>query len=128
MPAGRPTKYQLTYCDLVIEEMAQGKSLTAFAAEIGVSRETIEEWRRVHPEFSVSVKIAKAKCAAWWEERGRALSQGALGNAGVVVFGLKNMAPEDWVERTETKVDGSLTVVSKEQRDAAFAAALIADT
>jgi hypothetical protein len=107
---GRPSKYKEAYCSLVIEEMTQGKSLTAFAAEIGVSRDTITEWCAVHPEFSVAVKKAKAKCLAWWEERGRniALSGGGTGSATLAVFGMKNMGPDDWKDKHE--FDGNLGV------------------
>lgn len=103
MTTGRPTKYQETYCRLVIEEMTEGKSLTAFAAEIGVARSTINEWMEHFPEFSEAVKVAKAKCAAWWEARGRSLATvgGAPGQATAVIFGLKNMAADDWRDRQE---------------------------
>lgn len=104
MPAGRPSKYQESYCDLVIEHMAEGASLTSFAAEIGVARDTISEWAVQHEEFSVAVKIGKAKCAAWWEKIGRSNAISGDGNATLVIFGLKNMAAEDWREKTEQHV------------------------
>jgi hypothetical protein len=98
---GRPSLYRKNYCDLVIEACSEGKSLTAFAADIGVSRDTVSEWVAVHEEFSVAVKIAKAKCAAWWEEKGRLMAQtgGGQGQVTAVIFGLKNMAPDDWREK-----------------------------
>lgn len=101
MPAGRPTKYKPEYCDAVIEHMARGASLTSFAAEIDVCRATITEWAGVHPEFLAAVKIAKAKCAAWWERLGREGAKGAPANPTLVIFGLKNMAPEEWRDRKE---------------------------
>ncbi len=109
-PVGRPSKYKETYCDLVIESMSEGKSLTAFAADIGVARDTITEWADVHPEFSAAVKRGKAKCAAWWEERGRIMAQngGGPGQATAVIFGLKNMGRDDWADRHEhTGADGA---------------------
>lgn len=117
MPAGRPTSYKATYCDQVIEEMADGKSLTAFAAEIGVARSTINVWMEANPEFSEAVKIAKAKCAAWWEARGRSIATngGAPGQATAVIFGLKNMAADDWLEKVHnehTGKDGAALVPS----------------
>lgn len=108
MPAGRPSTYSPTYAGLVIEEMATGKSLTAFAAEIGVARSTINEWMGKHEEFSEAVKIAKAKCAAWWEEKGRAMATqgGAPGQVTAVIFGLKNMAPDDWADVVRNELTG----------------------
>lgn len=101
MTAGRPTSYRETYCDQVIEHMTEGASLTSFAAEIGVARSTINEWMANNPEFSEAVKIGKAKCAAWWEKIGRENAMSGGGNATLVIFGLKNMAAEDWREKTE---------------------------
>ena len=102
MPAGRPTKYKPEYCESVIEHMSSGASLTSFAAEIEVSRSTINLWIDEHPEFMESVKRAKAKCAAWWERQGR---EGATGNKDInptlVIFGLKNMGAEDWRDKQE---------------------------
>lgn len=101
MPAGRPTKYRPEYCDLVVSHMAGGASLTSFAAEIGVCRDTISEWADVHPEFSVSVKEGKAKCAAWWEDLARKNAESGKGNATLCIFGLKNMAADDWRDKHE---------------------------
>jgi hypothetical protein len=65
------------------------------------------------PEFSESVKIAKAKCAAWWELQGRlGATGGAPVNPTLVIFGLKNMAGEDWRDKQEIdhrSGDGSMT-------------------
>jgi hypothetical protein len=52
---GRPSDYDHAYCEQVVSFCAQGYSLTAFAGEIGVCRDTISEWCRKHPEFSASV-------------------------------------------------------------------------
>lgn len=80
--AGGPTKYNPTYCQKIIEffsvkhtEIREGVNavglpikvekenmvpfFSAFARLIGVSEETLSEWRRVHPEFSESYKVAK---------------------------------------------------------------------
>ena len=58
---GRPSKYQPSYCGEVVDCGARGFSLTAFAGEIGVSRDTITEWMKVYPEFSLACKKAQAK-------------------------------------------------------------------
>ena len=92
--------------------MENGASLTSFAAEIDVCRATITEWASVHPEFSAAVKRAKAKCAAWWERLGREGAQGAPANPALVIFGLKNMAPDEWRDRKEldhSSSDGTMT-------------------
>lgn len=114
MPAGRPSTYDPKYCQMVLEHCANGASLSSFAAEISVARSTINEWMEHHSEFSEAVGAAKAKCAAWWEQRGRAIAQegGGPGAATLVIFGLKNMGADDWCERKEIdhkSSDGSMT-------------------
>lgn len=106
MMAGRPSKYDPSYCEMVIEHMKEGASLTSFAAEIDVCRDTISEWASVHPEFSVAVKRAKAKCAAWWEKTNRTLASSGMGNATACVFGLKNMAADDWRDVSRQELTG----------------------
>jgi hypothetical protein len=114
MPAGRPTLYDPAYCEAVVVHMADGASLTSFAAEIDVARSTINEWMDVHPEFSEAVRRAKAKCAAWWEKRGRSIAEtgGGPGAGTLVMFGLKNMGADDWSDKQEIdhrSTDGSMT-------------------
>ena len=103
MKEGRPSKYDPAYCQQVIDHMAEGASLTSFAAEVSVARSTINEWMGEHPEFSEAVNTAKAKCASWWEKVNRSIAEkgGGTGSAQACALGLKNMARDDWVERSE---------------------------
>ena len=112
MPAGRPTDFRPIYCDLVIEALSEGKSLTAFAAEIGVARSTINYWMEHHPEFSEAANKAKAKCAAWWESKARSVasSGGAQGQTVAIIFGLKNMGRDDWKDRHDVEHSGQVAV------------------
>lgn len=111
MTGGRPSKYDPVHCDAVVQHCAEGASLTSFAASIDVARSTINEWMEHHPDFSEAVKRAKAKCAAWWETQAR---QGAVGrkdvNPTLCIFGLKNMAAEDWREKQEVQHSGGVRV------------------
>lgn len=81
--------------------MADGSSAASFAAEIGVSRATINVWADAHPEFLEALGVAKSKCAAWWEKVGRTVAEkgGAPGQSTMITFGLKNMGREDWQEK-----------------------------
>lgn len=108
MPAGRPTDYREEYCEGIVEFCAQGYSLTAYAGEIGVARQSITEWARVHPEFSVAVNRAKAVCAKWWEDRGRNVAEngGTGGQATMAIFGMKNMSSDDFRDKTEHELTG----------------------
>lgn len=68
---GRPTKYDPKYCDEIVEFMSDGSSLTGFAAHIMVTRETVYEWERKHPDFSDAIKVARQKSQEWWEKAGK---------------------------------------------------------
>src|SRR6478672_3824165 len=56
---GRPTLYRPEYCQLVIERMGQGFSLTAFAGTIGVSKIAVYERIRAHADFGDAVSRAR---------------------------------------------------------------------
>lgn len=96
---GRPSKYSPAYCNDVIQHLAEGASLTSFAAEVGVARSTINDWMAEHPEFAEACARAKAKCAAWWEKANRHLAVTGEGCQGAVALGLKNMAADDWKDK-----------------------------
>lgn len=111
---GRPSLYDPAYCEQVVAHMAEGASLTSFAAEIDVSRDTLTEWASKHEEFSLAVRRGKAKCAAWWEKQGREIAQkgGGPGAGTLVMFGLKNMGKDDWSDSSQVdhrSSDGSMT-------------------
>lgn len=108
MPAGRPSKYDPAYCEQVIKAGEDGYSLTAFAGMIGVCRDTLVEWASVHPEFSVAVRKHKAARTVWWEDRLRTIAQsgGAGGQATATIFGLKNVAPDEYADRVVTEHTG----------------------
>jgi len=116
MSGGRPTKYDPAYCDEVIEHCRDGASLTSFAASIAVARSTINEWMEHHAEFSEAVKVAKAVCASWWEKTARANARDGGGNATLCIFGLKNMAADDWRDKIETEHSGGVTVTKIERQ------------
>src|SRR3954465_1630351 len=105
---GRPTKYDRRYCHDIVAFCRHGYSITAFAGHIGVARSTIQEWAGAHEEFSAAVKAPKAAAALWWEERGRTVAErgGGHGSATMVIFNLKNMAPDDYADKRQHEVSG----------------------
>ena len=107
-PGGRPSKYDPAFCDQIIEHMREGASALSFAAEIGVSRATLNVWAEAHPEFLEALNAGKAACGAWWEKQGRAvaMSGGGNGQATMITFGLKNMGRDDWADRHSTELTG----------------------
>ena len=108
MPAGRPSKYQPAYCNEVVSFCEQGYSLTAFAGEIGVDRASITRWCEEHEEFRTAVNRAKAKRAAHWEKLALQVAQsgGTGAQATLIVFGLKNHAPDEFRDKQEHEHTG----------------------
>ena len=105
MPAGRPSTYDPAYCDQIVECMARGLSMTAFAGEIRVARSTINEWMGAHPEFSEAVKVGQAARTLTLEQE---LLEGEIGpRVTARIFALKNAAPEEWRDKQEIQHDAT---------------------
>ena len=68
---GQPTLYRPKYDKRVIELGKQGYSVTEMACDINVHKDTIYEWRKVHPKFSDSLARAVQESQAWYEKQGR---------------------------------------------------------
>jgi hypothetical protein len=112
----RPSKYDPAFCDMVIEAMQEGFSLTGFAGQIGVSRSTIGEWMNEYPNAV--------------GRRG-----GGPGTAQIIQFMLKNNAPDEYREKVAHEHSGpggtpiqtiSTAMTPKEAADA-YAATLHGD-
>jgi len=111
----------------VINLMATGLSLTAAMAELGYHRQTAYDWQEAHPEFSDAVKVGQAKRQLFLERR---LLKDEIAGPQVTstIFALKNTGTGDWRDKQEVEHSGEMTVSTKEQRDAAVAAATRANT
>lgn len=105
-PGGRPSKYSPAYCNEVIEFLAQGHSVTAFAGEIGVARSTVFKWAEEHQEFSDALKVGQAKATKFWEGILAKVASEGGGNATAAIFGLKNRAPDDWSDKVISELTG----------------------
>lgn len=63
---GRATKYDPDFC-LVVRELAQrGEFPEAWAAEMGVTLNTMRNWSRNHPEFAEAVVIGYHLLQTYW--------------------------------------------------------------
>lgn len=103
---GRPSAYDPVFCGAIIDFMAEGYSVAAFAGHVRVSRQTIYNWADQHPEFLDALETGKAAAALWWENRLRTTAETGEGNATASIFGLKNRAVEDWRDVTRQEHSG----------------------
>jgi hypothetical protein len=91
---GRPTLYRPEYCQLVVERMGQGFSLTAFAGMIGVSKNAVYEWIRAHADFGDAVSRARPARTLWLEQK--LLRSQESTEIAATIFALRNADPEEW--------------------------------
>lgn len=71
MAGGRPSKYRKPYCKMLLDHMEAGLSYEAFAGLIRVSKDTLYEWEKKHPEFSDAKRIGESLARIYWEKVGR---------------------------------------------------------
>lgn len=103
---GRPSKYDSSFCDLVRDLGAEGKSKAQIAACIGVNRDTLNEWTKQHDDFSVAVKDAQELALAWWENAGQ-MNMTRMGfNATAFIFQMKNRFREDYRDVVANELTG----------------------
>ena len=101
---GRPTKYKEEYCEMLTAHMAEGFSYSSFAAVINVNDDSLREWEKRHPRFSVAKKEGRKKQEFFYE---KLFKKGALGgipnfNSTAAIWLSKNMI--GWRDKIETEV------------------------
>ena len=89
----RSVGYKPAMCAVVRELGASGKSETAIAINLGISRETLRAWSATHPEFAQAMKDAHKAALAWWLAAGRAGVGQRDFNFGLWLFTMKNRFP-----------------------------------
>ena len=126
MAGGRPTYYEQRFCELLIDHMEKGFSYESFAGLVGVSKQTIYDWEKANPDFLDSKKIGVEKSRLFWEkqgiegiyttevfeqdENGSRSTKKAL-NSSVWIFNMKNRFMQEWRDKQENEVSGTLSTV-----------------
>lgn len=89
---GRPPKYRVEHCEMLVQHMAGGLSFESFAAVIGTHRDTLYDWEHSHPEFSDAKKRAVESGRIFWEKMGLGGMSGKIKgfNSAVWIFNMKN--------------------------------------
>jgi hypothetical protein len=121
---GRPSEYRPEYCELVIERMAQGYSLTAFAGSIRVSKDAVYDWIKAHSEFSDAVSRARPARLTSLETKLLHSRKGAETTAAI--FALRNADPDEWRDvkhqehshsvKVESLTDAQLYAIAAQKR------------
>ena len=116
-------------CERIIDLGREGAGQCEMAADLDIHYSTFLAWQTEKPEFSDAVKQAVRLSQAWWEREGR---KGTFGeykgfNATSYIFQMKNRFSDDWRDKQDVEHSGAIETTTKEQRDAAVAAASRAD-
>jgi DNA-binding XRE family transcriptional regulator len=98
---GRPTTYDPSFCELAIEAGRRGKSRTWIAAEIGVTRQTVDNWSKANTDFFDALELAKAFEQRWWEDIGQSGMEQQNISAPIWSRNMAARFRSDWTERQE---------------------------
>ena len=107
---GRPSKYNPAMCDAAIECGKQGMGRAEIAAQLDISRDTLNEWCKDNAEFSAAIKRALDLSQAWWEGKGREGSVGMVDgfDATGYIFQMKNRFRDEWNDTTRSEHSGTV--------------------
>ena len=103
-PVGRPSKYDESFCDQVIDLGKQGLSITQIAFELDIHKDTLYDWKKTKPEFSDAIKKARDYAQGFWENALRTAAlgmnpEGVTPNPTLMIFQMKNRCPDEWREK-----------------------------
>ena len=128
MDIGRPTKYKEEYNDLVYKFCLLGAIDEQIADFFDVCVDTINEWKKVYPDFSASIKrgkqLADAEVASSLFQRAKGyqhpdvdlkMFDGQIIKTEIVkcyppdttagIFWLKNRQPKEWREKQDIDIN-----------------------
>ena len=109
---GTSNKYRKDMCIKAEEVLANGESLAAICAELGITRTTLYDWRERHPEFKEAIERGLQKAQRLWEQIGQDGIKGNYEkfNSAPWIFTMKNRFREDYKEDKEIKSDNASLV------------------
>jgi hypothetical protein len=107
--------YNESMCAIALDVLSRGKSIARLATNIGVCRDTIYEWCKIHPEFNEAYKNGLNAAQARWEDIGE---DGICGNldkfsATAWMFTMKNRFRADYKEEKQDNKSVSDSIVEK---------------
>ena len=100
-PVGRPSKYDPSFCERVIELGRLGKSRVSIACELDVCLASLERWEEEYPEFRGAMERARQFAQHWWEEKGVEGMLAGPGSFNAAIWSRSMAArfPETWREK-----------------------------
>lgn len=80
------------------------------AAELGVHRDTVNEWERVHPDFSDAITRALLYSQQWWEDIGQDNLSADRFQASMWSRSMAARFPAEWREKQDIDLNGTMQV------------------
>jgi len=109
-PVGRPSLYDPSYCDKVVELGALGKSVEQISSNLGVSCRVLYDWRDRFPEFLRAMEQAKEAEQTWWEDQAQAYmlehKDAAKLNASIWSRSMAARFPKKYRESVKQEITG----------------------
>lgn len=110
-PRGRPTDYDPSFCEKVIELGKLGKSFEQMAMQLNVSYRTLCRWRDSVPDFCHALEEAQALEQAWWEEMAHSYliehKDGEKINVGLWSRSMAARFPKKYSDRIKQEITGA---------------------
>lgn len=106
---GRPSKYQDSFPDFLVDQMSIGLSFEACCGSMGINKDTGYEWIKRYPEFAEAKLRGEALGQLFWEQKAidnLELDAESKFNSTVWIFTMKNRF--GWRDRRE--LSGSVGV------------------
>lgn len=111
---GAPTKYKEEYCQLVMDLGKEGKSVTQIAVHIGVSRQTLYDWKDRYPDFLDALTRAQENAQAWYENLGQdGITMGKEFNSSTWAKQVSCRFPKDYTEKIKHAGDEEAPLITK---------------
>ena len=102
---GRPSGYKPEFCDIAVEFLKDGYSVTALAGHLHCARSSVFKWAEENEAFSDALKTGQALAALWWENKLREVASTGVGSASAAIFGVKNRSRDEWKEHHNLSID-----------------------
>ena len=111
---GPESLYREEFCEEIIDLMSQGYTFAACAGFLGVSYETLLNWRDRHPALARVWARGKVARAYRWESCALDVVRtgGTGGQVTMIIRGLQSLGLDEWRDKQEIKHSGAISLAS----------------
>jgi len=99
------SKYNPAMCDQMIALGQEGASQKMMWSKLGISKNTVESYKKNHPEFAEALDLALVHSQAYWETQLLANLDNKNFNSRLAEIALRGQFQTDYRETRDTKID-----------------------